>query len=226
MNKSSVTVKQVQKIDDIAINKYGIASIVLMENAGRAVSQEVKRMLPKNKKAKVVIVCGSGNNAGDGLVVARHLNEMDADVKIFMLGGSENLKNDAKINYEIARKLNIQATEVKSVNKAMIDEIKKADVTVDAIFGVGLNRDLAGTFYEAVEVINEFSKKVVSVDIPSGLDGTNGTVYGICVQADKTVTFSLPKKGLLCGQGIKFSGKVVVADIGIPKKIILKKDDD
>ena len=86
MNKSSVTVKQVQKIDDIAINKYGIASIVLMENAGRPVSQEVKRMLPKNKKAKVVIVCGSGNNAGDGLVVARHLNEMDADVKIFMLG--------------------------------------------------------------------------------------------------------------------------------------------
>ncbi|MBU0469040.1 MAG: NAD(P)H-hydrate epimerase [Candidatus Omnitrophica bacterium] len=222
MSKGAVTVKQIQKIDDIAINKYGIASVVLMENAGRAVSQEVKRMLPKNKKAKAIIICGSGNNAGDGFVVARHLNEMNVDVKVFMLGRASNLKNDAKINYEIVKKLKIPIKEFKNVVERMIDDIKKADVVVDAIFGVGLNRELKGTFFDAVEVINKFSKKVVSIDIPTGLDGTNGTVYGICIKADKTITFSLPKKGFFCGQGRKFTGKVVIVDIGIPKEILIR----
>lgn len=220
MSKDAVTAKQIQKIDDIAINKYGIPSIVLMENAGRTVSLEIKKMLPKNKRSMVIVFCGHGNNAGDGFVVARNLKESVEDVKIFILGGAKDLKQDAKINYDIVRKLKIPLKEFKAVNLAMINEVKKADMIVDAIFGVGLNRALEGLFFETVQAINKFSKKVVSIDVPTGLDATKGSIYGIAVKADKTVTFSLPKRGLFCGQGKKVAGKIVVVDIGIPKEII------
>ena len=222
MNRGAVTVQQIKKLDGIAINKYGIPSVVLMENAGRLVAQEVKNMLPKNKRAKVIVLCGLGNNAGDGFVVARHLKEMNVDVKVFILGSPSKLKNDARINYEIVKKLKIFVKEVKKVAGVIVVDIKKADVTVDAIFGVGLNRDLGGLFCETVEAINEFAKKVVSIDIPTGLDGTTGIVYGTCVKADKTVTFSVQKKGLFCGNGKKVSGKVIVVDIGIPRSLIKK----
>ena len=100
-----------------------------------------------------------------------------------------------------------------------MQEIKKADVVVDAIFGVGLNRKIDEPIRSLIEAVNTHAKRIVAVDIPSGLDGTTGKIYGVCVKADTTVTFSFPKKGLGINEGPRNTGKVVVVDIGIPKKL-------
>ena len=219
IEKKAVTVKYIQKLDDIAINKYGVPSIALMENAGKSVALETIKMLKSKKNAKVCIFCGQGNNAGDGFVAARHLANAEVNVKIFLIGKNSQLKNDAAVNCKILKKLKYPLSEIKSVNALVIEEIRKADVIVDAIFGVGLNREIKGVFRDCIDAINMNAAKILSVDISSGLDGTNGTIYGSCIKANKTVTFSFAKTGFLKNQGPKHAGKVVVVDIGIPLRI-------
>ena len=218
----AVTVKEIQKIDKIAIERYGIPSIVLMESAGRAVAEEVKKSLRGKKKPRVCVVCGSGNNAGDGFVAARHLINAGISTKIFLVGKAQQLKHDAAVNYRILERMKCPVRKVVSGHAWTLQEIFKADVVVDAIFGVGLNRDIAGVFRDVIETINRKAKYVVAADIPSGLDGTTGAIYGACVKAHKTVTFSFPKKGFFKNHGPRQAGEVVVVDIGIPARVIKK----
>jgi NAD(P)H-hydrate epimerase len=100
-----------------------------------------------------------------------------------------------------------------------LQEIARADCVVDAIFGVGLDREIVEPFRSVIETINRAAKYVIAVDIPSGLDGTTGAIYGVCVNADRTMTFSFPKKGFLKGHGSRYAGKIIVADIGIPEQV-------
>lgn len=212
----SVTVRQIQELDKIAIERCGIPSLVLMENAGRAVAEEVKKSLRGKEKPRVCIVCGVGNNAGDGFVAARHLINAGIGVKILLVGKGQQLKHDAAVNYRILKKIKCPVKEVRAGRDPSRQDVARADVVVDAIFGVGLNREITGYFRGAIEAINRGSKYVVAVDIPSGLDGTTGAIYGVCVKADKTVTFTCPKKGFFTDRGPRQTGKVVVVDIGIP----------
>lgn len=217
MRKKIVTVKEIQNLDKVAIEKYGIPSLCLMENAGKSVAQEVLKRIKSKKKPKVGIFCGPGNNAGDGFVIARHLINAGIKTNIFLIGRGNQLKNDAAVNYNILKRLKYPMIEnVGATDRPPVREIKKSDIIVDAIFGVGLNRNLCEPYFSVIEEINKNSKKIVSVDIPSGLDGTDGRIYGVCVKADVTVTFTCLKKGFFKGHGPKQVGKMVVVDIGIP----------
>ena len=137
---------------------------------------------------------------------------------VFLVGKGGRLKHDAAVNYRILKKLKYPICEVGGADLRPV-QIADADIIVDAIFGVGLNRDSLDPFRSVIEVINKEGKKIISVDTPSGLDGTTGKIYGVCVKADVTVTFTFLKKGFLKGQGPKHTGKVTVVDVGIPVQL-------
>jgi len=181
MRKKTVSVKQIQRLDEIAINQYGIPSLALMENAGLSVAQEVMRIrgFGKKTKPKVIIFCGLGNNAGDGFVVARHLFNAGLRVKIYLIGSAKKLKNDAAVNYLILKKSKYSIKEIQKVNAAVIKDISQADVVIDAIFGVGLSRSIEDPFKSVIENINKYSKRTIAVDIPSGLNGTSGEIFNV-----------------------------------------------
>jgi hydroxyethylthiazole kinase-like uncharacterized protein yjeF len=222
MRQKAVSVKQIQDLDKVAIEKYGVPSLALMENAGRSVADQAVKMVAKASKPCVCVVCGLGNNAGDGFVIARHLINAGVRTKIFLIGKGSQLKTDAAVNYRILKKLKYPFKEVGKINSSFLKDLNRADAVVDAIFGVGLNREVKDPFRSVIEAINEKAGKVISVDAPSGIDGTTGKIYGICIKADVTVTFSFMKKGFLKRQGPKYTGKVIVVDIGIPLQ--LKKE--
>lgn len=216
----AVSVAQIQTIDNVAIERCGIPSIVLMENAGRAVAEEVKKSLRGKEKPRVCIVCGVGNNAGDGFVAARHLINAGIGVKILLVGKGQQLKHDAAVNYRILKKMKCPVKEVRAGRDLSRQDVARADVVVDAIFGIGLNREIGEPFCGVIETINRKAKYVVAVDIPSGLDGTTGAIYGVCIKADKTVTFTFLKKGFSTDRGPRQAGKVIVVDIGIPAHVV------
>jgi len=222
---TAVTVKQIQRLDKVAIDQYGVPSIVLMENAGQLVSQVIIKKLKRTKRPLVHVVSGVGNNAGDGFVIARYLINAGIKTKVFHLGKGKDLKADAAINYQLLKKLQypIEALSSQRLLSFRRDALQcvftKADIVVDAVFGVGLNREIKGAFKDLIEVMNSKAKRILSVDIPSGLDGTTGKIFGVCIKAQTTVTFSFPKKGFYKNQGPKYCGKIIVVDIGIPKSI-------
>lgn len=218
MNKI-VSGTQIQIFDKLAIENYGIPSIVLMENAGRAVAHETLNILKGKRNASVSVVCGTGNNGGDGLVAARHLENAGIETHIFLIGKSVALKNDAAVNYKIFKKLKHPIQETPIFNSILLKHITKSDVVIDAMFGVGVNRMLGEPYKSYIEGINQKSRFTISIDVPSGLDATTGEIYGSCIKAHTTVTFTFLKRGLIKGQGSKQSGKVIVADIGIPLKL-------
>ncbi len=213
-------VGQMQQIDRIAIEDYGIPSLALMENAGRAVAGEVITRLAGKRRPRVIVICGPGNNGGDGFVAARHLANAGVDTGIFLLGQAAGLSPDARIHYGVARHCGIPVRALRRVDPAARRQIRRADMVVDAIFGIGLNREIGQPFREVIELVNISGKQVAAVDIPSGLDGTTGKVWGVCVRAAVTVTFACAKKGFFKNDGPKVTGKVMVVDIGIPGKIV------
>ena len=217
---SYVTVEQIQRLDKMATEKYGIPSIVLMENAGRAVAEEVLKDLQRGKHRRVTIICGVGNNAGDGFVTARHLWNAGVDPTVFLIGEAGHLKQDAAVNYRILKNCGYPVSEIRGKNLSLKRHLAKTDIIVDAIFGVGLNRQILEPFQSVIELSNDSCKRTIAVDVPSGLDATTGKICGVCIQADKTVTFSFSKKGFFVGEGPRMTGKVIVADIGIPGRIM------
>jgi NAD(P)H-hydrate epimerase len=217
-NFTTVTVRQIRGLDRAAISRCGIPPAVLMENAGRAVAQEACRMLGRARPAKVAVVCGLGNNAGDGLVAARHLADAGVEAEVFMAGDPAGLSAQARVNYQILKKLRLSVRPAAALERAL----ERADLAVDAVFGVGLNREVSGPFRGVIETVNRRARKVLAVDIPSGLDGTTGKIYGVCARADVTVTFSFAKQGFFRGRGPEFTGRIRVVDIGIPKKLTEK----
>jgi hydroxyethylthiazole kinase-like uncharacterized protein yjeF len=221
MRKKSVTVKQIQEIDRLAMEQYGVPSLTLMENAGSAVTKEIFKQLRKIKDPRVCIFCGLGNNAGDGFVVARQLISADVKTAVYLIGAEGQLKHDAAVNYRALKELKWPVAVIEKLDEAVLKDICQADIVVDAIFGVGINRKIEDPFYSVIEAINQNAKKILAVDIPSGLDGTTGRVYGACIKADTTVTFSFLKKGFQRARGSQQAGNVIVADIGIPN--LLKK---
>jgi ADP-dependent NAD(P)H-hydrate dehydratase / NAD(P)H-hydrate epimerase len=182
----------------------GTPSIELMERAGRAVADVVAARLPLG--AEVVVVCGPGNNGGDGFVAARCLRERGIPVRPLLLGVRAALKGDAA---EAARRWG------ETIEPFSADALKDARVIVDALFGGGLARDLKGAALAAVEAINRSGATVIAVDLPSGIDGANGKVRGAAVNAKETVTFCRRKIGLALVPGRFYAGRVHVADIGI-----------
>ncbi|MFA5059462.1 MAG: NAD(P)H-hydrate epimerase [Candidatus Omnitrophota bacterium] len=222
-SKQFLTSAQAQRIDRIAITKIGIPSIVLMENAGRAAAKEIIRTLKSKrsslKKNLVLVFCGLGNNGGDGFVIARYLSGAGIKVKVFILGSPHRLKEDAVLNYRILRLLKIPVVRSTATPSLVRRDILRSQLIVDAIFGVGLNRAINEPFFNMIKTINQYAQCVFAIDIPSGLDATTGKIHGICVNASRTITFNLPKKGFFYNDGPKYTGQIKTLSIGIPKRL-------
>ncbi|MFA6379021.1 MAG: NAD(P)H-hydrate epimerase [Candidatus Omnitrophota bacterium] len=216
----AVSVSQAQKIDHLAIQKFGIPSLILMENAGRETAQEILKLGSKKRRARVCIFCGTGNNGGDGFVVARHLFNAGINVRTFLIGKPQNLKQDPATYYQILKKIGCPVKSIRKVSTEVLKDLKKATVIVDAIFGIGLSRTIDEPFKSIINAMNQVKKDVISVDVPSGLDATTGKILGVCVKASCTVTFAVMKKGFLKNNGPRYAGKVIVSDIGIPRQAI------
>lgn len=206
------TGNQMKSIDNYCIEKLGIPGIVLMENA----ALKVVKNIDLDSFNSFTIVCGVGNNGGDGLAIGRHLIVEDKDVSIFIIGNLNKGSKDFNINYSILRNMNVKINLIESEEDitTLVDSLKTSDMTIDSIFGTGLTRDVEGLYKDVISSINNYSKYTLSVDIPSGVDSDTGKVWGISVKANKTVTFQLMKKGLVNYEN------VVVESIGMPRMAI------
>ena len=209
-----ISCREMKEMDRYAIQEIGIPGIILMENAALKV---VKNIDPNTEK--IVIVCGVGNNGGDGLAVARHLHLCGKDVLVYLIGDHERGTEDYGTNYRILKNLGV---EIKGITEGnMLEDLRKttqgSGLIVDAIFGIGISRDVTGLYRKVIEIINSGQKPILAVDIPSGLNGDTGQPMGTAVRAEKTVTFHRMKKGL--AEGKEYAGEVIVEDIGIPEMI-------
>ncbi|WP_457567808.1 NAD(P)H-hydrate dehydratase [Desulfurobacterium sp.] len=206
-------------MDRDTIEGVGIPGVVLMENAARGVVSVIRKKISGNK---VAVVCGKGNNGGDGLAIARNLVNQGFLVKVFLLSEPEKLKGDAKINYDILRGMKVQVFSiVREIDLGdLLSGCQNVDFVVDAIFGTGLSKPVEGFYAAAIDIINRSGTPVISVDVPSGLFADTGNLpSGAFVRANWTVTFAFPKIVHIMPPACKYVGEVFVVDISIPEKI-------
>jgi NAD(P)H-hydrate epimerase len=217
---------QVRDFDRRATDLYQVPSLLLMENAGRGAVEEIVALyggrLPPG--LEVVVVCGAGNNAGDGYVVARRLTLLGADVQVVALADRDRLRGDALVNHDAFRGIGGRILAVSPGNgaadlgedSAVVQLLAGAKLIVDALLGTGVDREVVGLARELIERVNAAPARKVALDLPSGLDADSGAVHGVSVHAELTVTFAAHKLGLLTPSGLRQAGRVVVKDIGVP----------
>jgi ADP-dependent NAD(P)H-hydrate dehydratase / NAD(P)H-hydrate epimerase len=209
-----VSSAEIREIDRTAIEGFGIPSLTLMDRAGRAVAEAARELAAPS--GRIVVVCGGGNNGGDGYVAARLLCGAGRDARVIALVGTAKLSPDARAVREQAERAGVPIDEGGELAPL---EAGVGDVVVDAIFGTGLSRAPEGAFAEAIariEALRVAGARVLAVDVPSGLSADTGRPLGPCVRADRTVTFAFQKRGLVLHPGPSFAGDVTVVDIGIP----------
>jgi hydroxyethylthiazole kinase-like uncharacterized protein yjeF len=213
---------QVRALDALAVERK-VPSLVLMENAGRGATDAIERALGGAeglKASRVCIVCGGGNNGGDGFVVARHLQVRGATVETLAAADPARLTGDAKSNYDALVGLGATVSELHGDIGRLRAALGRASLVVDALFGTGLDRPTVGTFATIIESINSSGKRCVALDLPSGLDADTGATMGATVHAALTVTFAHHKLGLLTPRGARLGGRIVLADIGVPPGLV------
>ncbi len=220
-----VTAAQMQELDRQATAAHGIPGLTLMENAGRGVVESMERNLGSLAGSQPLVVCGKGNNGGDGFVVVRLLLAMDARPDCVLLGSAADLAGDALTNYKRLADSGFAVREARS-RKDIEPLFQSRKVAVDAIFGTGLTRAPAGLAAEAITLVNHSGSYVVSVDLPSGLQSDTGMPYEPCVRADLTVTMALAKLGLWLYPGRALAGTVEVVDIGMPESLVEESGEE
>ena len=218
----SLSKKEVRAADRCAIERLGAAGVVLMENAGRGAADAIEQFLGGAGGKRVAIVAGAGNNGGDGFVIARHLSLRGANVTTFLVTPADKVAGDALVNLDILRNAGGDVQEVVAEALAGLgEELAAFDVVVDAVGGTGIAGELRGELAEAVEQINAAGRPVVAVDIPTGLDCDTGQAAGPAVRAELTVTFAAPKVGFSAEGASDYTGRVVLADIGVDIETVL-----
>lgn len=212
------TPSEMKKIDEIAINQYGIPGILLMENAALQVAKKAAEMMAADRNGRIVAVTGKGNNGGDAFAAIRHLHQWGFPVSIISLVNRADISGDAALFLQILEKTGIEIcyTDDEYFLRHELQKLNTPDLILDGIFGTGIHGEVTGIFAVAIDAINNSDARVLSVDIPSGINGRTGQVCGVAVKADQTVTFSMPKPGLWQYPGRAHAGIVTVADIGIP----------
>ncbi len=217
------TAAQMRELDKTAIEKRKIPSIDLMERAAAEVAQAALDLLPdKPSNCRAAVFCGSGNNGGDGIGAARLLFLKGLKVRVFLVGEYDRLTHDAMEETGRLSECGVELEDFNPEDPAQAAWAKGSHILIDAIFGVGLSReiDLSSRFAAAVNLINQCRGTVIAADIASGVEADTGRILGLAVKADRTVTFSLPKLGQAVGDGALFSGEVTVHDIGIPAALV------
>lgn len=215
----AVTAQRMKNLDRIAINRYGIPSIILMENAGRGLAKEVikRAAMLKRRRPIVAVYCGKGNNGGDGMVCARYLFNNDINTEVFIIDDPSPIRGDTAVHLKILQKMGVAIFTIKKrQDLKRLKKRYKADIIVDAIFGIGFKGKAQGIYKDVIEFINATGAYKFSVDVPSGLDATTGDVKGPCIQADETVTMGISKTGFYRNDGPECVGRIKVVDIGMP----------
>ncbi|MCU0658215.1 MAG: NAD(P)H-hydrate dehydratase [Polyangiaceae bacterium] len=213
--------EQMRAYDRHAIEVRHVPGLILMENAGRGAADVLGRLRPL-PGLDVVLVCGAGNNGGDGFVVARHLLARGARPHVFLTGSSEQVMGDARVNLDAYIDLGGLFTQIDT--EPLLPSLQRAlagaPLVVDAVFGTGLARPIQGLLAAVVGAINEATGLVVALDLPSGLDADTGMPLGVCVRAHHTVTFGHYKVGLFTPEGARLAGQVQAVDLGVPDTIV------
>lgn len=220
-----VTGEQMKAIDSRAIHEWQIPELILMENAGLAVVSVLKDKFPQLEDLNVTIVAGSGNNGGDGLVVARHLYNMGVAVKVFLIA-ERDFTESAQVNLQILERMAVRMYRIENENSLHLFKatLNYTDVVVDAILGTGVNRPISDTIAQVLSIINKRGCGKVAIDLPTGLNADTGESWGSVLEADYTVALALPKRGQLQNDGLRVCGELIVADIGIPQAVVEAED--
>ena len=210
-----------KRLEDMA-EQIGISKLILMENAGSRLAKIIKKRYLDNKSKKIMIICGSGNNGGDGLVCARHLLGFSDEITVCLLNTNGKLKTyEIETNWKIINNIKqIKKIEFFQNKRFVYDfeqEINRCDIIIDALFGTGLHGNLKNHFEYVINQINKSNKSIISVDVPSGLNPSDGSFIDNVVKSELTVTFHKVKSGLLGKNDI--TGEIVIADIGIPPEL-------
>jgi len=217
-----VTASEMARLDGETIEGVGIPGIVLMENAARGAAAFYEQVVPDLLRKRIVVVAGSGNNGGDGFVLARLFHTRGAHVRVACLCPPDRLRGDALVNYGIMEKLGVPvvARDPDGSPESLLQCIGTGEAIIDAVLGTGLNSEVRGVYARVVEEINRLPVPVLAVDIPSGLNASTGKPMGCAVRATATATFGLPKIGQLVPPGEEYTGKLKVVDIGIPPSVV------
>lgn len=216
-----VTTAHMQELDRRTIEEEGVPGLTLMERAGSGVVRAMERRFGPVKGKTVTILCGKGNNGGDGFVVGRLLTRKGARARVALMARPSDLRGDAKTNHgrflKAAGKTALLAEPDREVLERLLGE---SDLVVDALLGTGLSSPVKDPYRGAIQAINRCGRPVVAADLPSGLHGDTGDVLGDAVRAAMTVTFGLPKIGLYVGRGVDLAGAIEVVDLGIPDRLV------
>jgi NAD(P)H-hydrate epimerase len=211
---------QLREFDRRADEVYGIATLVLMENAGRAAADFL--LGATQASDKIVLVCGPGNNGGDGGVVARHLDAVGRSVRVIWVAEADRLAPLAATQHKILECAGIWQVNWPEERSAVEwnAALCEADWVVDGLLGTGVSREVEGSMRVAIEAVNRSGKPVLALDIPSGLDADTGLPHGIAVRATNTITFAASKLGFNVPGAEAYLGKTVVASIGAPRRLL------
>jgi NAD(P)H-hydrate epimerase len=214
----AVTAQEMQQLDRRAVTEYGVPSLLLMENAGAETVRQMLATFPALSRSRVLVLCGRGNNGGDGFVVARHLSNRGVMVRSFLLARRDDVKGDARVNLEILERMEAAPVEVPSAENLHVvaDALETADVVVDALLGTGVQGPARGLVASAIDMVNRSGRPVVAVDIPSGLSADDPDPPGPAIRATLTVTMALPKRSLLLYPAASHVGVLRIAEIGMP----------
>ncbi len=219
-----LTREQSRRVDQWAVERYGLSSLVLMENAGRGATDQ---LMAEILRGPVVILAGGGNNGGDGLVVARHLAIRGVACQTHVFSTPEKLSDDTRANLEIAQRLALPVTmhdpgvsPSGELGRQLAAQLAEADFVVDGLLGTGAQGDPRGAMAGLIEQVNALECRTLALDVPSGLDCETGTPGRPTLRATLTVTFASQKTGFRNPAAAAYLGKVHVADIGLPRHIV------
>ena len=211
---------EVRRVDEVAINEFEMTGLMLMENAGAGAARIVDQVSPSGR---IAILCGKGNNAGDGFVIARHLELIGRDVSLICLFEPSELQGDAAVNCNVAIRSDLNINVVRSADE-LATLLNDCSTVVDCLLGTGATGELRGLFAAAVTAANESDATRIAIDIPTGLDCDTGQVAGDAFCADHTVTFVTEKLGLLADDAAPYVGQIHVVSIGVPAKLLKRFD--
>lgn len=222
----TLTRSQLREIDRRAIEDYGIPGVVLMENAGRNAAEIIAKLsdeIASPRTQPIAIVCGRGNNGGDGYVIARHLHNMGRAVLLFLAAPMDSLTGDAAMNANIVRRMGLPCHTIDTIEavERHCDDLHEAFIIVDALLGTGFSGAMRSPFDAIIQAMNAAPRAVrIAIDVPSGLDCDTGAPSPATLRADHTITFVAPKIGFAAPSAAEYVGELHVADIGAPIELI------
>lgn len=219
---ATCSVSTMQALDTAAIQTLGIPRLLLMDHAGLALAHAVRQMIPQ-ARACVALVCGSGYNGGDGLCAAWHLTRWGYQPHVLLAATRERLREEPAVFAQIlqALKVPVEVVQTPAEVQRCGAILARSQAVVDALLGIGVQGDVQPLHASLIELMNASGKPIIAADVPSGLDADTGSPHGAAVKATATVTFGLPKHGLVRGEGPLHVGQLIVDDIGLPAHLLV-----